>query len=114
MFVDYHQTNWPEWLAISKFSYNNRFQSATRVSPFYANYRDNPHMGFEPRRNLKVQAVEDFVQQMKNVQMEVEVALHKAHNAMLIVHMLRHPSIKLVIESGLAPRICIHCNHLGN
>ena len=82
MFVDYRQTDWPEWLAIAKFSYNNKFQSSTRVSPFYANYGYNPHMGFEPRRNTKVQAVEDFVQWMKNVQAEVEVALHKAHDDM--------------------------------
>ena len=82
MFVDYCQTNWPEWLAIAEFSYNNRFQSSTRVSPFFTNYGYNPHMGFEPRRNTKVQAVEDFVQWMKNVQAEVEAALHKARDDM--------------------------------
>jgi hypothetical protein len=56
------QTDWPEWLAIAKFSYNNKFQSSTWVLPFYANYGYNPHMGFELRRAMKVQAVEDFVQ----------------------------------------------------
>ena len=35
-------------------------------------------MGFEPRRNVKVQSVEDFVQRMQNVQKEAEAALHKA------------------------------------
>ena len=39
-------------------------------------------MWFEPRRDVKVQAVENFIQWMKNVQMEVEVALHKACNNM--------------------------------
>ena len=39
-------------------------------------------MGFEPRRDTKVQAVEDFVQRMKNVQAEVEAALHKARDDM--------------------------------
>ena len=82
LFVDYHQAHWPEWLAISQFSYNNKFQSSTQVSPFYANYGYNPCMGFELRINAKVQAVEDFVQQMKNVQVEVEAALHKAHDDM--------------------------------
>ena len=82
LFVDYHQVDWPEWLAISQFSYNNKFQSSTQVSPFYPNYGYNPCMGFELRRNAKVQAVQDFVQQMKNVQSEVEVALHKAHDDM--------------------------------
>ena len=82
MFVDYHQTDWPEWLAIAEFSYNNKIQSSTRISPFYANYGYNPHMGFEPRRNVKVQSVEDFVWQMQNVQREAEAALHKAHDDM--------------------------------
>ena len=62
MFMDYYQTNWPEWLVIAKFSYNNKFQSSTWVSPFYANYGYNPHMGFKPQGNVKVQAVKGFVQ----------------------------------------------------
>jgi hypothetical protein len=82
MFVDYHQTNWPEWLSIAEFSYNNKIQSSTRISPFYANYGYDPRMGFEPRRNVKVQSVEDFVQRMQNVQKEVEAALHKARDDM--------------------------------
>jgi len=47
MFVDYCQTNWPEWLAITKFSYN-KIQTSTEISPFYANYGFNPCMGVEP------------------------------------------------------------------
>jgi hypothetical protein len=82
LFVDHRQTDWPEWLAIAEFSYNNKFQSSIRVSPFYANYGYNPRMGFEPRRKVKVQAVEDFVQRMKNVQAEAEAALHKARDDM--------------------------------
>jgi len=54
MFVDYHQTNWPEWLAIAEFSYNNKIQKSTKTLPFYANYRFNPQMGFEPWREVKV------------------------------------------------------------
>ena len=65
MFLDYHQTDWPEWLAIAELSYNNKFQSSTWVSPFYANHGYNPCMVFEPQMNTKVQAVEDFVQWMK-------------------------------------------------
>ena len=33
MFVDYHQMNWPEWLAIAKFSYNNKIQKSIKISP---------------------------------------------------------------------------------
>jgi len=48
MFMDYHQTNWLEWLAIAEFSYNNKIQKSIKILPFYANYRFNPRMGFEP------------------------------------------------------------------
>ena len=37
MFVNYQQTDWPEWLAIAKFSHNNKFHLATHMSPFFAN-----------------------------------------------------------------------------
>jgi len=47
MFVDYCQTNWPEWLAIAEFSYNNKIQTSTKISPFYTNYGFNPCMGVE-------------------------------------------------------------------
>jgi len=82
MFVDYHQTNWPEWLAIAKFSYNNNIQKSTKTSPFYANYGFNPQMGFKPQREVKVQAVDKFVDELKKIQGEAEVALCKAHDDM--------------------------------
>jgi Integrase zinc binding domain/Chromo (CHRromatin Organisation MOdifier) domain len=82
MFVDHHQTNWPKWLAIAEFSYNNKFQSSTLMSPFYANYGYHPCMGIEPRRQVKVQSVDDFLKQLKKVQEETEAALHKACNDM--------------------------------
>jgi len=48
MFVDYHQTNWLEWLAIAEFSYNNKIQKSIKILPFYTNYGLNPRMGFGP------------------------------------------------------------------
>jgi len=48
MFVDYCQMNWPEWLAIAEFSYNNKIQKSIKILPFYTNYGFNPQMGFEP------------------------------------------------------------------
>ena len=82
MFMDHQKTDCPEWLAIAKFSYNNKLQSSTWISLVFANYGYNPHMGFEPRYNVKVQSVEDFVQCLKNVQIKAEGALYKAHNDM--------------------------------
>jgi len=76
MFMDYCQTNWPEWLAIAKFSYNNKIQKSTKTSPFYANY------GFNPQREVKVQTVDKFVDELKKIQGEDKVALCKAHDDM--------------------------------
>jgi hypothetical protein len=53
------------------------------MSPFYADYGYNPQMGVEPWQQVKVQSVEDFLQQLKDMQKEVETALHKAHDDMM-------------------------------
>jgi len=70
--------NWPEWLAIAEFSYNNKIQKSIKILPFYTNYGFNPQMGFEPWRDVKVQAVDEFVNELKKIQEEAEAALHKA------------------------------------
>jgi len=82
MFMDYCQMNWPEWLAIAEFSYNNKIQKSIKILPFYANYRFNPQMGFEPWQDVKVQAVDKFVDELKKIQEEAKAALHKAHDDM--------------------------------
>jgi len=73
--------NWPEWLAIAKFSYNNKIQKSIKISPFYTNYGFNPQMRFKPQQDMKVQAVDEFVDELKKIQ-EAKGALHKAHNDM--------------------------------
>jgi len=79
MFMDYRQTNWPEWLAIAKLSYNNnKIQKSIKILPFYANYGFDPQMGFKPRRDVKVQAVDKFVDELNKIQEEAKAALHKA------------------------------------
>jgi len=46
--------------------------------PFYTNYGFNPQMGFEPWQDVKVQAVDEFINELKKIQEEAEAALHKA------------------------------------
>ena len=38
LFVSQRQNDWPEWITCAEFVYNNKVHSATKVSPFYANY----------------------------------------------------------------------------
>jgi len=53
-----------------------------QVSPFYANYGFNPHMGVEPHRMSKVEAVEDFAKRMQHIHEEAQAALSKARDEM--------------------------------
>ena len=38
LFVEYRQKDWPEWLASAEFAINNKTHTATKMSPFMANY----------------------------------------------------------------------------
>jgi len=78
MLVDYRQEQWPEWLGIAEFAYNNKKYTVTQILPFKANYSLNPRMGFEGRREKRFKAAEEFAERMKQVQEEVKVALGKA------------------------------------
>jgi len=39
VFIDHQQEQWPDWLVIAKFAYNNKVQTSTKVLPFRANNR---------------------------------------------------------------------------
>jgi len=78
MFIDHRQEQWPEWLGMTEFAYNNKVHSSTRTSPFKANYRQDPRMGFEGRKKEKYIGVEKFVERMKKIQEEAKVVLGKA------------------------------------
>ena len=78
MFIDYRQEQWPDWLGIAEFTYNNKVHSSTKMSPFKANYGQDPRMEFEMRRKGKYEGAEKFVIKMKEVQEEVKATLGKA------------------------------------
>ena len=76
--MDHRQKNWPEWLVSAEFAINNKVHSATKVSPFMANYRRELRMGVDIRRKRKVEKATEFVERIKQVQEEAETALKKA------------------------------------
>ena len=82
LFVEHRQKDWPEWLAAAEFAVNNKVHAATKVSPFMANYGKELRMGGDIRRKGKVESVTAFVERMKKVQEEVEVALRKTQEEM--------------------------------
>ena len=67
---------------MAELAYNNKTHSSTKVSPFKANYGQDPRMGFEMRRKGKYEGAEKFITKMKEIQEEAKAALGKAQEEM--------------------------------
>ena len=78
VFIDHRQEQWSDWLGMVEFAYNNKIYTATKISPFKANYGQDPRMGFEERRRGKYKVVGKFAERMKRIQEKAKVALGKA------------------------------------
>ena len=61
-----------------EFVYNNKIHTATKISPFKANYGQDPRIGFEGRRKGKYKVAGKFVERMKKIQEEAKAVLEKA------------------------------------
>ena len=81
-FIKNRQKDWPEWLAAAKFTVNNKVHTATKVSPFMANYGKELRMGGDIRRKGKVESATKFVERMKKVYEEAEAVLKKTQEEM--------------------------------
>jgi len=82
MFIDHRQEQWPEWLGIAEFAYNNKAHSSTQTTPFKVNYRQDPRMGFEGRKKRKYKGAKKFIEKMKEIQKEAKVVLGKVQEEM--------------------------------
>jgi len=81
-FIEHRQKDWLEWLAAAEFTVNNKIHTATKVLPFMANYGKELRMGGDIRRKEKVESAMEFVERMKKVHEEAEVALKKTQEEM--------------------------------
>jgi len=82
IFIDHCQEQWPEWLGMAEFAYNNKAHSSTKVSPFKANNGQSPRMGFKLRKKGRFEGAEKFAKRMEEVQSEAKAALTKAQEEM--------------------------------
>ena len=80
--MDHRQKDWLEWLASAEFTVNNKVHTATKVSPFMANYERELRMGGDIRKRGKVERATEFVERMRKVHEEAGVALKKAQEDM--------------------------------
>jgi len=69
-------------MAVAEFTINNKIHTATKVSPFMANYRRELRMGGGIRRKGKVESATEFMERMKKVHKEAETALKKTQEEM--------------------------------
>jgi len=67
VFIDHRQKQWPDWLGTAEFTYNNKIYMATKISPFKANYGQDPRMEFEKRRKGKYKVVGKFIERIKKI-----------------------------------------------
>ena len=81
-FIEHRQKDWPEWLAMAGFAINNKVYMSTKTSPFMANYGKELRMGGNIRKKEKVESTTEFVERMKKVHEEAEVALRKTQEEM--------------------------------
>jgi len=82
MFIDHWQEQWPEWLGTVEFAYNNKVNTSTKVLPFRANSRKDLRMGFEMRKQGKLEGAKEFAKKIKRIQEEAQTALKKAQEKM--------------------------------
>jgi len=82
VFIDYRQEQWPDWLGMAEFAYNNKVYAATKTLLFKANYGQDPKMGFKGRRKGKYEVAEKFVERMRKIQEKAKAALEKAQEEM--------------------------------
>ena len=81
-FVDHRQKDWPEWLVLAEFAINNKVHSATKISPFIANYGREIRMRADIRKKGKVEKATEFAERMKKIQKKAGAALRKAQEEM--------------------------------
>ena len=81
-FIEHRQKDWPEWLTAAEFVINNKAHTATKVSPFMANYGKEMRIGGNIRKKEKVESATEFVERIKKVHEEAEAALRKTQEEM--------------------------------
>jgi len=67
---------------MAKFAINNKVHTATKTSPFIANYGKELRMGGDIRKKGKVESATEFAERIKKVHEEAEVALRKTQEEM--------------------------------
>jgi len=90
VFIDHRQEQWPDWLGIAEFAYNNKIYKATKISLFKVNYGQDSRMGFEGRRKGKYEAAGKFMERIKKIQEEAKAACYESPKQEKASHAFEH------------------------
>jgi hypothetical protein len=82
IFVNFHQTDWDEWLGLAEFAHNDKQNASTKMSPFYADHGYHPWKGIETRHESKNETAQEFADKMKKIRDEATAAMGKAQQKM--------------------------------
>ena len=77
IFSSYHQDNWVDLIPFAEFAYNNQKHSSTGWSPFYVLYGCDPNFEINVNPTIKVPAVKERLQMLKELREEVQVTLQR-------------------------------------
>jgi hypothetical protein len=55
IYMDWHQDDWQEWIAIMEFAYNDKKHTAMGYTPFFIKYGQHPNMGTEKLKRQTTQ-----------------------------------------------------------
>ena len=59
-FIGFMQDDWKEWLSLGEFAYNNSKHAATKQTPFFLNYGQQPWTGMDTRRESQNESATQF------------------------------------------------------
>jgi len=82
LFTSERQDDWVDLLSMAEFQYNNHIHASTQQTPFLLDCGQHPRMGFEPKQPARIEAVNEFTDQMKLALEEAKAALNKAKDDM--------------------------------
>lgn len=78
LFINYHQSDWAEWLPITEFALNDKVSSSTGYSPFFLNYSLHPRTGREVSHGSRNQRAADFTHTLKQARDAATKSLERA------------------------------------
>ena len=81
-FINYDQNDWYQLLPLAEFAYNNSYTTATKMTPFYANYGFHPKTEWERQAQTENPASKIFGHWLKRTHERARETLQQTKNKM--------------------------------